>query len=84
MTKLQIPVTYVGSLVRPDPLLELLRRKRDAGDVSPADLAACLDTEVAAVVAKHAEVGIDIVSDGEFGKSVQPGMCRRNRYHWSQ
>lgn len=70
MSKVQIPVTHVGSLVRPDPLLELLKRKR-AGETVPEDeMASCLEVEVGQVVAKQAEVGIDVVNDGEFGKDL--------------
>ncbi|MDH4144898.1 MAG: cobalamin-independent methionine synthase II family protein [Acidimicrobiia bacterium] len=70
MAAMQIPVTHVGSLVRPEALLALLRAKRDGETVSPVAMAACLDTEVRAVVARQAAVGVDVVSDGEFGKDL--------------
>ncbi|MCP5028381.1 MAG: cobalamin-independent methionine synthase II family protein [Actinomycetia bacterium] len=70
MSALQIPVTHVGSLVRPEPLLKLLTKKRAGQTVPEAEMAACLDSEVAKVVARQAEVGVDIVSDGEFGKDL--------------
>jgi 5-methyltetrahydropteroyltriglutamate--homocysteine methyltransferase len=70
MGTLKIPVTHVGSLVRPDSLVELLQRKHDGEEVDGDAMAACLETEVAAVVRKQAEVGIDVVSDGEFGKDL--------------
>ncbi len=70
MGSLEIPVTHVGSLIRPDSLVALLRRKHDGETVPSSELDACLETEVAAVVAHQAEVGVDIVNDGEFGKDL--------------
>jgi len=67
---LQIPVTHVGSLVRPDSLVALLKRKHAGEDIDRAALDALLDTEVAAVVARQADAGIDVASDGEFGKDL--------------
>lgn len=63
-------MTHVGSLVRPDDLVELLRTKREGGHVHADELAACLDRSVAEVVDRQIEVGVDIVSDGEFGKDL--------------
>ncbi len=66
----RILTTHVGSLIRPTPLQEFLRANQ-AG--KPYDLAAyedCLKVSVAQVVRKQAEVGVDVVSDGEFGKSI--------------
>lgn len=70
MTSLHIPVTHVGSLVRPDSITSVLRAKHDGAAVDQAQLDAILDVEVAAVVARQAEAGIDVVSDGEFGKDL--------------
>ncbi len=64
-----IPVTHVGSLVRPDELISFMRAI-DAGE--PYDEAAyqrCLRDSVRDVVRRQKEVGVDIVSDGEYGKS---------------
>jgi 5-methyltetrahydropteroyltriglutamate--homocysteine methyltransferase len=61
--------THVGSLIRPDSLLEF-HTKLDRGE--PVDQDAYAETlrrEVEEVVRHQAEVGIDIPSDGEFGKS---------------
>ena len=55
-----ILVTQIGSLPRPPDLLDGLRTK----SVNP-DL---LRNRVAEVVRRQSELGIDIVSDGEFGK----------------
>ncbi len=61
--------THVGSLVRPDELLGFIR-KRDAGE--PVDEGAyeeCLARSVREVVRRQRDAGIDVVSDGEYGKS---------------
>jgi 5-methyltetrahydropteroyltriglutamate--homocysteine methyltransferase len=66
----RILTTHVGSLIRPQPLQEFLRAKQAS---KPFDLQAydhCLTRSVADVVRRQAEAGIDVVSDGEFGKSI--------------
>jgi 5-methyltetrahydropteroyltriglutamate--homocysteine methyltransferase len=61
--------THVGSLIRPDSLLEF-HTKLDRGEPVDEDAyAETLRREVEEVVRRQAEVGIDIPSDGEFGKS---------------
>jgi len=66
----RILTTHVGSLVRPDDLLVFLRKQQDGEPFDATAYAACLKRSVAEVVRKQAEVGIDIVSDGEYGKSI--------------
>lgn len=63
----RILTTHVGSLVRPDDFTAVLRRKV-AGELPDGAFEAPLRDAVAWVVKKQAEVGIDIVSDGEYGK----------------
>jgi 5-methyltetrahydropteroyltriglutamate--homocysteine methyltransferase len=66
----RILTTHVGSLIRPQELQDFLRAKQ-AG--KPYDVAAydkCLADSVADVVHEQAEVGVDVISDGEFGKSI--------------
>jgi 5-methyltetrahydropteroyltriglutamate--homocysteine methyltransferase len=66
----RILTTHVGSLIRPQPLQEFLRAKQAS---KPFDLQTydhCLTRSVADVVRRQAEAGIDVVSDGEFGKSI--------------
>jgi 5-methyltetrahydropteroyltriglutamate--homocysteine methyltransferase len=66
----RILTTHVGSLIRPPELLEHLRAKQ-LGQAYDADAhAQCLVASVAAVVRRQAEAGVDVVSDGEFGKSI--------------
>ena len=59
----RILTTHVGSLIRPKPLLEAGK----AADRSHHEQ--LLTQSVADVVARQAAAGIDIVNDGEFGKS---------------
>jgi 5-methyltetrahydropteroyltriglutamate--homocysteine methyltransferase len=70
----RILTTHVGSLIRPAPLLEFLRAKQAHQAYDEAAYHRCLKDAVAAVVRQQAEAGVDIVSDGEFGKS----------FSWSQ
>ena len=55
----RILTTHVGSLIRPKALL----------DAKDAQHETALRQSVADVVARQAEAGIDVVNDGEFGKS---------------
>jgi 5-methyltetrahydropteroyltriglutamate--homocysteine methyltransferase len=64
----RILTTHVGSLVRPESLLTLSKLKA----TSVSDLAAyetALQDAVKEVVRQQVAAGIDIVNDGEFGKS---------------
>jgi 5-methyltetrahydropteroyltriglutamate--homocysteine methyltransferase len=65
----RILTTHVGSLVRPAEFQDLLRRRLN--DQVPArEYEAALKSAINAVVHRQAEAGIDIVSDGEFGKGI--------------
>jgi len=66
----RILTTHVGSLIRPSALQEFLRAKQAGKSYDQAEYNACLKSSVAEVVRKQAEVGVDVVSDGEFGKSI--------------
>ena len=66
----RILTTHVGSLIRPPALQEFLRAKQAGKPYDKAAYDKCLTASVAEVVHKQAEVGIDVVSDGEFGKSI--------------
>jgi 5-methyltetrahydropteroyltriglutamate--homocysteine methyltransferase len=65
----RILTTHVGSLPRPASLDDALERR--AADETA--YASALTQAVSEVVRKQAEVGIDIVNDGEFGKSSWTG-----------
>jgi 5-methyltetrahydropteroyltriglutamate--homocysteine methyltransferase len=66
----RILTTHVGSLIRPPALQDFLRQKQAGKPYDRAAYEKCLTQSVAEVVRKQAETGIDIVSDGEFGKSI--------------
>ena len=64
----RILTTHVGSLPR-DPELTRFIFAKDAGEAYDGEaFEACLKQAVETVVARQVEVGIDIVSDGEFSK----------------
>jgi 5-methyltetrahydropteroyltriglutamate--homocysteine methyltransferase len=64
-----IRVTHVGSLVRPDDFAALLRR-RMAGQSGDQEYLPALRSAVHKVVAEQVAAGVDIVSDGEYGKGI--------------
>jgi 5-methyltetrahydropteroyltriglutamate--homocysteine methyltransferase len=66
----RILTTHVGSLIRPPELQEFLRAKQAGKPYEQGAYAKCLKESVAEVVRRQADVGIDVVSDGEFGKSI--------------
>jgi 5-methyltetrahydropteroyltriglutamate--homocysteine methyltransferase len=61
----RILTTHVGSLARPQELIDL----SPPNAVDDEQRLTVLRRSVAAVVRKQADIGIDIISDGEFGKS---------------
>jgi 5-methyltetrahydropteroyltriglutamate--homocysteine methyltransferase len=63
----RILTTHVGSLVRPKELRDLAPAGQAPTD--PAKYETVLAEATVDVVKKQAEIGIDIVSDGEYGKS---------------
>ena len=65
----RVLTTHVGSLVRPDDFAALLRR-RLAGDGDDREYLPLLRDSVTQVVADQVTAGVDIVSDGEFGKGI--------------
>jgi 5-methyltetrahydropteroyltriglutamate--homocysteine methyltransferase len=66
----RIPTTHVGSLVRPPELVAFLKQQQNHERYDSGAYEECLRRSVAEVVKGQAEAGIDIVSDGEFGKSI--------------
>ena len=66
----RIHTTHVGSLVRPPELVELLLKQQSGEAVDDALFAKTMQKAVDDLVKKQAEVGVDVVSDGEFGKSI--------------
>lgn len=66
----RILTTHVGSLIRPPALQEFLRAKQAGKPYDETAYQACLKESVAEIVRRQAEAGVDVVSDGEFGKSI--------------
>jgi 5-methyltetrahydropteroyltriglutamate--homocysteine methyltransferase len=66
----RILTTHVGSLIRPPRLLKFLRAKQEGRPYDESAYAACLQETVAEVVRQQAAAGLDVVSDGEFGKAI--------------
>jgi 5-methyltetrahydropteroyltriglutamate--homocysteine methyltransferase len=66
----RILTSHVGSLIRPEPLRKFIQARQSGGAVDDNAYQQCLADSVAEVVRHQAEVGVDVVSDGEFGKSI--------------
>jgi 5-methyltetrahydropteroyltriglutamate--homocysteine methyltransferase len=64
----RILTTHTGSLVRPGAIVDIMRQVEAGQPYDAAALHRLLTPAVAEVVRQQAEVGIDIPSDGEFGK----------------
>ena len=64
----RILTTHVGSLARPPELMELMLAKENGRPYGPVALAVQVRESVANVVKRQVEAGIDIPSDGEYGK----------------
>ena len=66
----RILTSHVGSLPRPDALIEA-NQAREAGETKDEEgFRQTLRAAVADVVRRQQELGVDIPNDGEFGKSV--------------
>src|ERR1700752_5371483 len=66
----RILTTHVGSLIRPAALREFLSAKEAGKPFDEAGYAKCLKESVAEVVRQQAGIGLDVISDGEFGKAI--------------
>jgi 5-methyltetrahydropteroyltriglutamate--homocysteine methyltransferase len=66
----RILTTHVGSLIRPQALQDILRAKQGGQSYDHAAYENCLKQSVVDVVRRQAEIGVDVVSDGEFGKAI--------------
>jgi 5-methyltetrahydropteroyltriglutamate--homocysteine methyltransferase len=62
----RIRTTHVGSLPRPDDLIDLF-----AADAPDSELLPRLTSAVADIVRQQRECGIDVVNDGEYGKAMR-------------
>ena len=64
----RILTTHVGSLVRPPELMAYVEALGRGVKVDPSAYENCLKSSIKEVVEHQAQIGIDIVSDGEYGK----------------
>src|ERR1700693_624906 len=71
MTHRTIPpfrADHVGSFLRPAPLKEA-RAKREKGEITAAQLKEVEDREIANIIKKQEEIGLQLATDGEFRRS---------------
>jgi 5-methyltetrahydropteroyltriglutamate--homocysteine methyltransferase len=66
----RILTTHVGSLIRPQALQDILRAKQAGQPYDQAAYETCLKQSIDDVVSRQADIGVDVVSDGEFGKAI--------------
>ena len=69
----RILTTHVGSLMRPPSIIEYTQALREGKEVDERKFSTTLRTEVANVVREQSDHGVDVVSDGEFGKFMWTG-----------
>jgi 5-methyltetrahydropteroyltriglutamate--homocysteine methyltransferase len=65
----RILTTHTGSLHRPPDLEEIFRKKLALESYDETVFESRLRTSVAEIVQKQAEIGVDIIDDGEFSKT---------------
>jgi len=65
----RILTTHVGSLIRPAPLREVIGARENGLAYREEALASILRDAVKDVVLKQSQLGLDVVSDGEYGKT---------------
>ncbi len=66
----RILTTHVGSLIRPQALQQFLHAEQSGEPFDKQAYEACLTQSVAEIVRRQTAAGIDVISDGEFGKSI--------------
>ena len=66
----RILTTHVGSLIRPKEIQDILAAKQNGVAVEEAYHRKVLTESVAEIAKRQAETGVDVISDGEFGKSI--------------
>jgi 5-methyltetrahydropteroyltriglutamate--homocysteine methyltransferase len=65
----RIVTTHVGSLVRPPEIRRFLAESQAGQSIDEESFQAALRAGVSAVVREQSEIGIDVPSDGEYGKA---------------
>src|ERR1700728_3580924 len=66
----KILTTHAGSLHRPPGFVTLLKATDAGGERAAERYPARLRDAVGTIVREQADIGIDVISDGEFGKSA--------------
>jgi len=66
----RILTTHVGSLIRPEALVALLRIQDKGERLDERVFRDCLRRSVTDVVRRQIAIGIDLMNDGEFGKTI--------------
>src|SRR3954454_19690697 len=91
----RILTTHVGSLPRPADLHAMSMARRQGGEADDAAFGERVRRAVADIVRKQADLGIDIVDDGEMSKpsfityinerlaGFEPDAAARNRSPWA-
>jgi hypothetical protein len=82
-----ILTTHTGSLPRPEPLIDLVYSKQEGKTIDDAAFASLVGKTVDEVVRRQADIGIDVVSDGEVSKPASsitsaiglPGLAASGR-----
>jgi 5-methyltetrahydropteroyltriglutamate--homocysteine methyltransferase len=64
----RILTTHAGSLPRPGDLLEMIQAKATGRPYEPDGYAARVRSAVQEIVRKQADLGVDVIDDGEMGK----------------
>jgi 5-methyltetrahydropteroyltriglutamate--homocysteine methyltransferase len=75
----RIHTTHVGSLARPPELQEFLRAQENGDPYDHDAFERCLREAVVDVVRRQVQIGLDVVSDGEFGKTFTWAWYIRDR-----
>jgi 5-methyltetrahydropteroyltriglutamate--homocysteine methyltransferase len=66
----RILTAHVGSLIRPEALVAFLRTQDKGERLDERAFRACLRRSVTDVVKRQNAIGIDLMNDGEFGKTI--------------
>jgi 5-methyltetrahydropteroyltriglutamate--homocysteine methyltransferase len=72
----RILTTHVGSMPRPTDLRAMLDARQAEQEYDPAALAARVKSSVMDIVKQQADVGLDIINDGEQAKTGWSGYIR--------
>ncbi len=75
----RILTTHVGSLIRREKLLNFVRARQQGVTVDEQAYDKILKDCVAEVVQRQAQAGIDVIDDGEFGKSTSWSLYALDR-----